>query len=241
LWAQIGIALDGDIAVLIETGLLVWMPAHQTTSAIGCKELSNGDNLTVADWRANRLVDALAKQAATGRRAPMAITRLLASSRRAVEHAAALLGQVTHAANNFVVEEVLPDGVRVVRTIRDAQQQTGQRRRARCCKATKAPELPADIPSQQPQLASELLTRDVKRKACQALSVHAARRAKAARMAQAMESERAAANAQRLVIEASSRSRAAVGRPSAEERLLAVLSRVRSREAARKASDRSPC
>ena len=60
-------------------------------------------------------------------------------------------------------------------------------------------------------------------------------------MAQAMESERAAANAQRLIIEASSRSRAAVGRPSAEERLLAVLSRVRSREAARRASDHSPC
>ena len=121
LWNQIGNALDGDICQLMGHKLLVWMPAHQSTAAIGSRTLSNGDRMSVIDWRANRLVDALAKEAAKQRQAPMAITRLLASARTAVKHAAALLGQVTYAANNCVMERVQQDGTRVLRTCRDSQ------------------------------------------------------------------------------------------------------------------------
>ena len=56
--------MDGSINRLAKDGLLVWMPAHQTSAAIGVQTLSNGDKLSATDWRANRLVDALAKQAA---------------------------------------------------------------------------------------------------------------------------------------------------------------------------------
>ena len=130
LWSQIGTSMDGSISELVDQGLLVWMPSHQTTASIGKRDLSNGEKLSVVDWRANRLVDALAKLAAARRRAPMAVTRLLASTNAAVKHAAKLLGCVTHQANNFKDEVVLPSGLRVQQTRRDAQPHTGQRRQA---------------------------------------------------------------------------------------------------------------
>ena len=71
--------MDGNIATLVEDGQLVWMPAHQPLRAIDSETLSNGNLLTGVDWRANRLVDALAKMAATTGKAPYAITRLLES------------------------------------------------------------------------------------------------------------------------------------------------------------------
>ena len=62
---MIASALDGDTTSMVEHKQLVWMPAHQPLSAVGHKELSNGKLLTVVDWRENRVVDALAKLAAT--------------------------------------------------------------------------------------------------------------------------------------------------------------------------------
>ncbi len=72
-------SMDGNIATLVEDGQLVWMPARQPLRAIDSETLSNGKLLTGVDWRANRLVDALAKMAATTGKAPYAITRLLES------------------------------------------------------------------------------------------------------------------------------------------------------------------
>ena len=51
---------------------------------------------------------------------PISITQLLASGRAAVRHAAALLGQVTHAANNCPMQATLPNGDCVVRLRRDS-------------------------------------------------------------------------------------------------------------------------
>ena len=121
IWGRIGCSLDADITCLVRDEKLVWVPAHQTTAAIGNKELSNGQMLTAVDWRANRLVDALAKQAARERQAPPAITRLLTSGKVAVNHAAALLGEVTHAANHCSVQVHHPDGSTSVKICRDAQ------------------------------------------------------------------------------------------------------------------------
>jgi len=119
-WAVIAAALDGDTASLERDGRLVWMPAHQSMAAIGAKRLSNGVYMNAVDWRANRLVDALAKQAAATRQAPAAVLRLLKSAKAAVRHAAALLGQVTHASNNHRSVTTLADGTQVVRTCRDS-------------------------------------------------------------------------------------------------------------------------
>ena len=56
----------------------------------------------------------------------MAIRRLLGSARAAVKHASALLGRVTHAANNCVLENVQEDGTVVQRTCRDSQSYSRQ-------------------------------------------------------------------------------------------------------------------
>ena len=130
IWNRIGNAMDGNISRLRSDGLLVWVPAHQSSAAIGIKVLSNGDKLSDVDWRANRLADALAKQAASQRQAPVAILRILESGRAAVRHAASLLGRVTQAANNCQLAVVLPDGSQQLRACRDAQQHICQRRRA---------------------------------------------------------------------------------------------------------------
>ena len=64
VWAAIASFADGDLARLVDEGLLVWMPAHQASTAIGVRRKSNQTLLTSLDWRANRLADALAKLAA---------------------------------------------------------------------------------------------------------------------------------------------------------------------------------
>jgi hypothetical protein len=122
IWNLIATSLDGEIEKIVVQGALVWMPAHQPLSAIGNAELSNGKRLTGVDWRANRLVDALAKQAADTMRLPRAVRCLLESGQAAVKHYAAVLGFVTHAANNHMTTFHRPDGTMGTRIIRDAQQ-----------------------------------------------------------------------------------------------------------------------
>ena len=120
VWAMIAGHLDGRIERLASEGLLVWMPAHMSLSMVGETKLSNGTRLTTVDWRANRLVDALAKRGAAMHAPPAASTRLVESAAPAVRHAAALLGKVTHVANNWTVEVVEPDGQLRRRVLRDA-------------------------------------------------------------------------------------------------------------------------
>jgi chemotaxis protein histidine kinase CheA len=122
IWKVIAHATDGDIQSIVESGALVWMPAHQTLAMVGERKLSDGARLTAIDWRANRLADALAKAAAAQRKLPKTIEVLLDSAVEAVKHAASQLALVTHAANNHVVEGLDADGKVVRRTHRDATQ-----------------------------------------------------------------------------------------------------------------------
>ena len=103
---RIASSLDGNLASLIEQGRLVWMPAHQTAAHMARSVKSTGQPVTVVDWRANRLADALAKSAATETQAPPAALKLLDAAAAAVKHCATLLGQVTHAANHNVPQTV---------------------------------------------------------------------------------------------------------------------------------------
>jgi hypothetical protein len=43
---------------------LIWMPAHGSAGTVGVARKSDESRVTLIDWRANRLVDALAKSAA---------------------------------------------------------------------------------------------------------------------------------------------------------------------------------
>ena len=106
--------------MLTDQQLLVWMPAHLARSMVGESKLSNGQRLSTVDWRANRLVDALAKLDAALRELPAACVKLLDSAECAVKHSAKLLARVTHAANNHRISECDENGVTCTRTIRDA-------------------------------------------------------------------------------------------------------------------------
>jgi hypothetical protein len=114
--------LDGNIQKLADDQLLAWMPAHRPLAAIGTRRLSNGKLLTAVDWRSNRLVDVLAKQAAATREAPRAVSLLLKSAQAAVRHASALLGRVTVAANHHEASTTQEDGTEKIVVKRDAQQ-----------------------------------------------------------------------------------------------------------------------
>ena len=63
-------------------------------ASVGETKLSNGAGLLV-DWRANRLVDALAKLAAAQHQPPPAVVRILGWAQTALQHSAKLLGRVT--------------------------------------------------------------------------------------------------------------------------------------------------
>ena len=100
IWVQIAHALDGDIRRLVSHDNLIWLPAHLTLQAVGERKLSNGARMTIIDWRANRLVDALAKMAAEQSRLLHALLALLKTTTLAAQYSARLLGRVTFAANN---------------------------------------------------------------------------------------------------------------------------------------------
>ena len=122
IWVCIANILDGDLTTLERTNLLVWQPAHQSVQSIGQRHGSDGKKITAIDWRANRLVDALAKQAAEQVRATKEARNLVDSCREAVRHAACCLGQVTFAANNHKVERVGEDGKMHSAILRDSQE-----------------------------------------------------------------------------------------------------------------------
>ena len=120
-WHHIAQFLNNDLSLLCRQGSLTWMPAHQPESSIGRACKSNGRTLTALEWRANRLVDTLAKAAANKGAPPRSHVQLLVSAEALVKHKLGQLGAATHAANNFEEETLLDSGVTVKKTRRDAQ------------------------------------------------------------------------------------------------------------------------
>jgi len=215
IWALIAGSLDGDTAKLVRDGLLAWMPAHQSLGAIGTRELSNGKLLTGRDWRANRLVDALAKMAAAKMQAPRATRALLESGQVAAKHAAALLGVVTHAANNHKVPHLLPGGAGGFRTLRDAQQPERHCRKRR--QLPKPPAAPA------PPLAATL-------RAAPSLEIESCKRPRTAKAkVQAGKRKEEEALTWRRVLQVGSSAASSREGPPAQQRLAELHRRVRAR------------
>ena len=103
IWCRIASTLDGDTRRLTSASLLRWTPAHLSQASIG-KPTSDGERIiTAVDWRANRLADALAKEAAAVHAADAPTVRLLRSAEEAAKYHLALLGAVTHRANHCPV------------------------------------------------------------------------------------------------------------------------------------------
>ncbi len=120
IWRVISNAIDTDISSLLDGHLLAWFPAHKSLKAIGEVKGSNGRRMSAVDWRANRLVDKLAKTAAEAVLPSQHVRALVLSADAATGHAAGLLGIVTHAANNFEVCETDGSGKEVRKTVRDS-------------------------------------------------------------------------------------------------------------------------
>ena len=150
IWAKIFDTLECTTCSDALLQKLKWMPAHGASSSIGRALDSNGNTLTAVEWRANRLVDALAKMAAKQKRVPTRLTQLVEAAAEAVEFYAARLGRVTFEANHFRRDIVLPDGTTTHTTVRDSTavrqpkaQGTGKNRRT---VATDVAPLPPAIP-----------------------------------------------------------------------------------------------
>ena len=96
------------------------MPSHKSIVGIRSAVDSTGQPITTLMWRANRLVDGLAKMAAGRHRLPEWALQRLAAAAQLVKHAAAQLGVVTHRANNHQVTHLVDGGVTVTRVCRDS-------------------------------------------------------------------------------------------------------------------------
>ena len=76
------------------------LACHKSQRSIGGVKLSSDTRVIRVGWRANRLVDMLAKAAVDNLHGMCGGHKLLESSEPAAAHAACLVGIVTHAANN---------------------------------------------------------------------------------------------------------------------------------------------
>ena len=85
IWRAVANVLGRCFKPVHEAQQLVWLPAHTTTNAVGEAKLSNGRRLSMIGWRANRLVDALAKLSALEAQNLPAAIQLIRSSEAAVK------------------------------------------------------------------------------------------------------------------------------------------------------------
>jgi hypothetical protein len=129
IWQLLFDALDGyNIPELLAEGRFVWMPAHGRAASIGTAVKSNGELVSPIDWRANRLADAIAKDAALSMAAPPRVRQLMKEALAAVEHSCAFIGAATYVANNCMRQMSNADGV--VRQVK-CRDSTAQRPRTK--------------------------------------------------------------------------------------------------------------
>jgi hypothetical protein len=145
VWRLIFDALDGGAGA--PESMVRWMPAHRTGGAIGMALKSDGTKITFTEWRANRLVDVLAKTAAAFDRVPPSTLAKVKAAGRAVEHSLAKLGTITHACNNHVVDVVRPDGTLGHRKLRDSAPEKRSARRGRPMVVARPVLAPAALPT----------------------------------------------------------------------------------------------
>ena len=101
---------------------LTWIPAHVTAARMSAHPplTSEGHPMSWRQWRANRLVDIVAKFAASRSRLPPHVMRWMHTADNLHQHQAALLGVVTHAENHLERLVEGPGGTRVVKILRDS-------------------------------------------------------------------------------------------------------------------------
>lgn len=129
-WSLIRHALDDDFVVMRTR--IRWMASHTSISGISNAICSDGQPITATMWRANRLVDSLAKFAAGKNRLPEWAFKMLGAAAQLVKHSAAQLGVATHRANHHKVTQMVDGGTTVTKVCRDS---TAERQQPRFFKA----------------------------------------------------------------------------------------------------------
>ena len=126
-----------------------WMPAHGPLSKVSSSLTSTGAAVTPIMWRANRLVDALAKLAAQPARLPTACSKFVASAAKLVESSLLTLGAVTLAANHHKSESLDGQGILSTTFLRDSTADRPNRPKtpAKKKKKKRASSLPAAPPT----------------------------------------------------------------------------------------------
>ena len=128
-WNLLAGALDGSFSEAAQA--TQWMPAHGSAATIGQVSTSSGLPLPALYWRANRLVDFLAKSAASLNRLPQSCMRAVTDAATLVQYHAAKLGVATKEANSHPVSQVQPDGTTRHWNARDSTAEKPTRRRPR--------------------------------------------------------------------------------------------------------------
>ena len=96
------------------------MPAHMSLDACTKVKLADGSSVSPLSWRANRLVDAVAKRASLRDRASLRIVKFLEASNPFVRNKGRILAQATYRANHCSMTVLDADGNHTVRVVRDA-------------------------------------------------------------------------------------------------------------------------
>jgi hypothetical protein len=120
IWTIVVACLDGDLTRLIAEGLLRWMPAHKSCAQAVRQRASDGELVTVGEWRANRFADAIARSCAYRSAVPRPTAGRLQFAADVLRTEAGTLGAVTKAANRHRSEVVTDGGHRTFVTRRDS-------------------------------------------------------------------------------------------------------------------------
>ena len=229
-WSMVLNALDNHVDTAIER--LTWVPAHVSAARMrsGPPLTSAGQPLTWLQWRANRLVDAVAKSAASSTRLPASVFKWVKAAEQLHQHQAATLGMVTYAANHHEQPSVDAQGRATVRVLRDS---AGQRQRGTRTWRRFLPQQACQvIPPPEPWPASSSSSSIVSA-AVQASKPLAPREKRRKLTEEHFQRERVKAATQVATHLAGSTLRPSTG-PTASDRLAALRARVQAREVAEK-------
>ena len=238
-WGMLAHTLDGCFNEAKAKTL--WMPSHQAAGGIGSAICSDGKPITSLMWRANRLADILAKQAADKERLPKWVTGQASSAARLVQYQAARLGYATHEANNHKKEFVCSvSGKVVVSVCRDSTaMRPASAKRSLKRPAAVAPKHGSD--RDQPIHNVELMPPQFTRTTINHVRPRRSGFSGSAATAQRGRKRAAASHAENLRQQAADETRVAqwieglklqrsAGQPSAQERLDGIRERIKKRQ-----------
>ena len=176
VWNLIGEATDGHTRQMVEEGRLIWMPSHVAKRSCSRHYRSDGAQVSLADWRANRLVDAVARRCAYAGAAPRSTIAAATAASQAAAAVAATLGAVTRAANSHPVERVTASGATVLTHRRDSvtvpPQPSDAPKRPWRKRVPRPPKQPKALVDRAPRApAGTALPQEPRRRCCQACSL----------------------------------------------------------------------